>query len=77
MPSGTSDKEAAEALPGWLEGLNKKCGIEPMRELVDNFDDYEAKLEDMAQAACDSGSPSNNPRVPTINEMVHIYREIW
>ncbi len=31
----------------------------------------------MAEQALASGSPNNNPRVPTIEEMVEIYQQLW
>lgn len=31
----------------------------------------------MAEQALASGSPGNNPRVPSVNEMVSIYSELW
>jgi len=31
----------------------------------------------MAKQALASGSPNNNPRVPSIDEMISIYKEIW
>jgi alcohol dehydrogenase class IV len=31
----------------------------------------------MAKQALDSGSPTNNPRIPTIEEIEVIYRQIW
>ncbi|MGC9421996.1 MULTISPECIES: iron-containing alcohol dehydrogenase [Vibrio] len=34
-------------------------------------------LPTMAQQALDSGSPLNNPKVPTIEEMIELYRKVW
>jgi alcohol dehydrogenase class IV len=31
----------------------------------------------MAEQALASGSPGNNPRVPTAAEIVGLYREVW
>ena len=31
----------------------------------------------MAQQALASGSPNNNPRVPTVPEMMALYQEVW
>lgn len=73
----TADADAAESLVSWLEHLNKQCGIQPMRELVDNIQIYEEKLTEMAEAALNSGSPNNNPRIPTAEQIVQIYRTLW
>lgn len=34
-------------------------------------------LPTMAQQAFNSGSPLNNPKVPTIEEMIELYRKVW
>ncbi|HEX4940133.1 MAG TPA: alcohol dehydrogenase, partial [Candidatus Kapabacteria bacterium] len=31
----------------------------------------------MAEQALASGSPGNNPRVPTVDEMVKLYEQLW
>jgi len=31
----------------------------------------------MASQALASGSPQNNPRVPTKNQIIQIYEEVW
>ena len=38
---------------------------------------YFELLPTMAQQALDSGSPANNPRVPTIDEAVALYAKVW
>ena len=39
--------------------------------------EFDAIVETMAQQALASGSPNNNPRVPTIAEMVNLYQQLW
>ncbi len=77
VPSQTADSIAAEALLPWLEQLNTTCGIPRMRSLIKDQRAYEDKLQAMAQAAIESGSPANNPRIPTCEQIVDIYRAIW
>ena len=36
-----------------------------------------AEVEKMAADALASGSPNNNPRVPTAGEIVSLYRQAW
>jgi alcohol dehydrogenase class IV len=76
-PFGAGDQEAAQSLVPWLEGLNRQCEIPPMRDLVANRLEFDGRLEAMAEAALASGSPDNNPRVPTSAEIVEIYKSIW
>jgi len=38
---------------------------------------WDARLELMADQALASGSPGNNPRVPTKAEIVALYRVVW
>ena len=77
VPIQAADSIAAEALLPWLEQLNTTCGIPRMRSLIKDQRAYEGKLQAMAQAAIESGSPANNPRIPTCEQIVDIYRAIW
>jgi alcohol dehydrogenase class IV len=47
----------------------KAYGIERAR--------YDALLATMASQALASGSPANNPRVPTSEEIVELYRRVY
>ena len=38
---------------------------------------WDGKLDLMADQALASGSPANNPRVPTKEEIVALYRQVW
>ncbi|HEY0182402.1 MAG TPA: alcohol dehydrogenase, partial [Rhodopila sp.] len=38
---------------------------------------WSGKMALMAEQALASGSPANNPRVPTADEIVGLYREVW
>ena len=38
---------------------------------------FDSLVETMAEQALASGSPSNNPRVPSIAQMVSIYQQLW
>jgi alcohol dehydrogenase class IV len=37
----------------------------------------QAMLKLMASQALASGSPQNNPRVPTQNQIIQLYEEVW
>jgi alcohol dehydrogenase class IV len=38
---------------------------------------YFGMMEKMAEQALASGSPNNNPRIPTAAEIVELYKEVW
>ena len=40
-------------------------------------DKFFTLLPTMAKQADASGSPSNNPRVPSQDEMVQLYKKVW
>jgi 1,3-propanediol dehydrogenase len=64
---------SAEALPGALEGLSRDLAIPRLGEVVPPAE--VARLAgQMARDALASGSPQNNPRVPTEEEIVELYR---
>ena len=77
VPSNSIDSEAANALVLWLEDLNRTCGIPKMHVLIPDRETYESKLNAMAQAAIESGSPANNPRIPSREQIIDIYQSIW
>jgi alcohol dehydrogenase class IV len=73
-----SDGMAASKLPNGLEDLNGKLGIPRLGALhhVDP-ESFELNLRKMAKDALDSGSPANNPVVPTTDEIVELYRAAY
>ncbi len=77
--SGDSDERAAESLPAALEALNDRLSVP--RRLRDcpgmDADRFEKALEKMAADALASGSPQNNPVVPSASDIVQLYRLAW
>jgi alcohol dehydrogenase len=72
------DESAAELLPDYLARLNASLGIGRLRDHVHtSVEDFHGKLPAMAEAALASGSPQNNPVVPTADEIIGIYRKVW
>jgi alcohol dehydrogenase class IV len=73
-----ADEFAAAALVDGLEALNRDLEIPLLRncrgmerqKFVDN-------VKKMASDALASGSPQNNPRVPTVQEIVALYEAAW
>ena len=72
-----SDEVACQKLLDELRQLNKDLEVPTPKEYGIDKDRYFKLLPTMAQQAQASGSPGNNPRVPTIEEMVALYEEIW
>jgi alcohol dehydrogenase class IV len=73
-----SDEVAADALIEGLEALNLKLEVPRLRDCRGmELARFEESLEKMAQDALASGSPQNNPVVPTAAEIVELYRQAW
>jgi alcohol dehydrogenase class IV len=57
--------------------LNDDLAVPTPSQQGHDRDTYFAKLELMAEQALASGSPQNNPRVPSAEEIVALYEEVW
>jgi len=74
----TPDADAADALVEGLESLAARLGVRRLRDCRGmDQDRYESLLEKMAGDALASGSPQNNPIVPTAEVIVALYRQAW
>ena len=71
------NKTANEKLLIELEALNKELNVPTPQEFGIDKEDFMNKLETMAEQAIASGSPGNNPRVPTSEEIIDIYKMLW
>ena len=72
------DAAAGEALVVGLEALNRRLKIPRLREHPRIEEQrFFSSLEKMASDALASGSPQNNPVVPTADQIVELYREAW
>ena len=79
MGFGTAAQSDAEALEGLLEGLQQLC----TRLKVPRLDDVGVRREEltrlaplMAEQAIASGSPANNPLVPSADDVVGLYHQM-
>jgi alcohol dehydrogenase class IV len=68
---------AARALADGLVQLNRDLEVPTPRGFGIQEADWERLLPTMADQALASGSPANNPRVPSKQEIVALYREVW
>ncbi len=60
-----------------LRQLNDDLTVPTLRDWGIDAGRYEELLPVMASQALASGSPGNNPRVPTIDEIVDLYRRVY
>ncbi len=72
-----SDELANQKLLTELKQLNQELSVPSLAEFgADKTRFFELRTL-MAEQALASGSPSNNPRVPSIDEMVALYEQVW
>jgi len=72
-----NDTLACEKLVTGLRQLNADLTVPSPKTQGHDRDTYFEKLSLMAEQALASGSPQNNPRVPTAEEIIKLYEEIW
>ena len=72
-----ADEAATEALCDGLVALNRDLGVPSPQEYGIAWDDWAAAMETMADQAIASGSPGNNPLVPSRAEIVGLYRAVY
>jgi alcohol dehydrogenase class IV len=73
----TSDASAGEALVEELRALNGELGVPTLAQSGIAAADWERTLPTMATQALASGSPQNNPRIPTHEEIQDLYRQAY
>jgi len=73
----TDVKAAGKALTEALKQLNRDVEIPGPAELKIDRKEWERLAPKMADDALASGSPNNNPRVPTAEEIVALYMKLW
>ena len=72
-----ADKVANTKLLSELSALNEELNVPTPKEFGIEKKDFMNKLEIMAEQAIASGSPGNNPRVPSNTEIIDIYKLLW
>ena len=72
-----NDGTAAAKLITGLEQLNKDLSVPTPADYGIDEATWNGKMALMAEQALASGSPANNPRVPTAEEIVGLYRQVW
>ncbi len=72
-----ADPVAAERLAEGLLALNRDLDVPTPAAFGIDKREWDEKLPLMARQALASGSPANNPRVPSQNEIVALYQVVW
>ena len=72
-----SDKDACQKLLRELRQLNKDLDVPTPKAYGIDERRYFEVLPTMAEQALASGSPGNNPRVPTADEIIEVYKQAW
>ncbi len=74
---GTDDQEAVARLVAELQALNDDLDVPGPEEYGLDAARWEALIPTMAEQALASGSPGNNPMVPSAEEIESLYRRVW
>lgn len=74
---GDSDEAAANKLADGLAQLNRELEVPTPGGFGIDKAAWDARLEVMAEQALASGSPANNPRVPSKAEIMSLYQVVW
>ena len=72
-----ADDKAVDLLIRALYTRNAELEVPSPRQYGVDEQKYFALIPTMAAQALASGSPQNNPRVPTVEEIEAIYRQVW
>jgi alcohol dehydrogenase class IV len=77
--SNLNEITTVHALVAYLRFMNSEMGIPAsIRDLgIVSAADYFAEINDMAAAALADACTATNPRVPTFEDVVELYKKIW
>ena len=76
-PGNSGDEAAANALVDALKQLNQQLEVPTPQAYGIQKEAWLGAIPTMVQQAIASGSPANNPRVPTAEEIAELYRSIY
>ena len=72
-----SDKQANAKLMTELYAINEELQVPTPEQFGISREHFFGNLEIMAEQAIGSGSPGNNPRVPSAVDIIQIYKKLW
>lgn len=74
---GEGDQAAVARLVEELEALNRELAVPSPRAFGIREERWSELIPTMVKQAVASGSPGNNPRIPTAAELSELYRRVW
>lgn len=74
---GEGDQSAVARMVEALRDINRDLRVPTPKEYGIDETRWKDLLPMMAQQALASGSPGNNPRIPSVDEIQDLYREAW
>jgi alcohol dehydrogenase class IV len=77
ISAATDNKQAVADLVAALVQLNADLAVPSLKQFGIEGDQFEDMIPTMVDQALASGSPANNPRVPTPAELAKLYRDVW
>ena len=72
-----SDASANQRLMAELYAINRELEVPTPAEFGISRSQFFANLSIKADQALASGSPANNPRVPSADDIIEIYKQLW
>ena len=72
-----SEAQKHQKLIDEIEALNSDLAVPSLAEFGVQRAKFDAVVNTMAEQALASGSPANNPRIPTVDEILAIYGQLW
>ncbi|MGO0305760.1 iron-containing alcohol dehydrogenase [Endozoicomonas acroporae] len=72
-----SDQQANKKLLTELKALNEELSVPTPEQFGIDKKEFFSVCPTMAEQALASGSPGNNPRVPSAEELVSMYQALW
>jgi len=77
VSSGAPESEAGDRLVAGLEELNKALRVPTPEVYGISRDAWEESIPTMTKQAIASGSPANNPLIPSVEEIEKLYLKLW
>lgn len=72
-----TDTQANIKLVDYLKQLNKELQVPTLEQFGVQKAEFDSLIETMCEQAFASGSPNNNPRIPSLEEMIELYTLLW